>query len=118
MTALCMVENARVEGYKGLVHTAAAFTLGQMLNRICAQEGFGLVNIVRRQEQAGLLLNAGAKSVCMSQSENFESDLIDEIEKNEAYIAFDALGGGSLGSTILNCMEIAAMRQHPCNGPY
>src|SRR5262249_27137567 len=33
LTALGMVETARMEGHKGLVHTAAASNLGQMLNR-------------------------------------------------------------------------------------
>ena len=51
LTALGMVETARLEGHKGLVHTAAASNLGQMLNRLCRADGIQLVNIVRRAEQ-------------------------------------------------------------------
>ena len=47
LTALGMVETMRREGHSALVHTAAASNLGQMLNRICLQDGVELVNIVR-----------------------------------------------------------------------
>ena len=29
----------RMEGYKAIIHTAAASNLGQMLNRICLKDG-------------------------------------------------------------------------------
>jgi hypothetical protein len=50
LTALGMVQTMKSEGHSALVHTAAASNLGQMLNRICLQDGVGLVNIVRKQE--------------------------------------------------------------------
>ena len=50
-----MIETMRREGHKALVHTAAASNLGQMLNKICQEEGIGLVNIVRSAEQAKML---------------------------------------------------------------
>src|SRR5580704_16089031 len=55
LTALCMIETLRSEGHTALVHTAAASNLGQMLQRICAKDGIGLVNIVRDQSQVDLL---------------------------------------------------------------
>jgi NADPH2:quinone reductase len=54
------------EGHTALVHTAAASNLGQMLNRICLKDGIGLVNIVRKPEQAALLRAQGAQHVCDS----------------------------------------------------
>eukprot|EP01036_Dinobryon_divergens_P044729 gene44728-59710_t len=39
------------EGYTGLIHTAAASNLGQMLVKICLKDGIPLVNIVRSDEQ-------------------------------------------------------------------
>jgi len=51
LTALGMLETARREGHKGLVHTAAASNLGQILNRLCQADGIPLVNIVRSAEQ-------------------------------------------------------------------
>src|SRR5438128_5119606 len=66
LTALGMVETMRREGHKALVHTAAASNLGQMLNRICLKDGIDLVNIVRSDEQAGILRAIGAKHICNS----------------------------------------------------
>ncbi len=110
LTALSMIETMNMEGHTALVHTAAASNLGQMLNRICQQDGVELVNIVRKQEQAELLRNMGAKYVVDSSSENFMADLTDAIHATGATLAFDATGGGTLASTILSCMEAAAAR--------
>jgi len=63
LTALAMIETMRERGHNALVHTAAASSLGQMLNRICLQDDIPLVNVVRRPEQASLLGNQGAKYV-------------------------------------------------------
>ena len=63
LTALGMTETMKREGHKALVHTAAASNLGQMLNKICLEDGIGLVNIVRSAEQAKLLHGIGAKHV-------------------------------------------------------
>lgn len=110
LTALGMVETMRREGHKALVHTAAASNLGQMLNRICLKDGIGLVNIVRKQEQADLLKAAGAHYVCNTESETFMQDLTDALAATGATIAFDAIGGGRLAGQILSCMEAAANR--------
>jgi len=71
LTALGMVETMRNEGHTALVHTAAASNLGQMLNRICLQEGIALVNIVRTRGQVDLLRAMGAAHVCDSSSPTF-----------------------------------------------
>jgi len=107
LTALGMVETMRREGHAALVHTAAASNLGQMLNRICRQDGIGLVNIVRKQEQADLLKSMGAAHVCDASSVTFLQDLTDALMATGATIAFDATGGGKLAGQILGCMEAA-----------
>ena len=66
LTALGMVETMRREGHTALVHTAAASNLGQMLNRLCLQDGVGLVNVVRSEQQEQMLREQGAKHVCNS----------------------------------------------------
>ena len=107
LTALGMVETMRREGHTGLVHTAAASNLGQMLNRICLADGVPLVNVVRRPEQAELLREQGAVHVVDSSSETFFADLVAALEATGATLAFDAVGGGDLASQILNAMEAA-----------
>lgn len=110
LTSLAMVETMRAEGHKALVHTAAASNLGQMLNRICINEGVDLVNIVRKPEQEEILKALGAKYICNSSSDNFYAELTEALVQTGATIAFDATGGGKLGSDILTCMEAAAAR--------
>jgi len=107
LTALSMVETMRAEGHRALVHTAAASNLGQMLVRICAADGIGLVNIVRRAEQARVLRELGAVHVVDSSQRDFADHLTDAIRETGATLAFDAIGGGSLAGEILTSMERA-----------
>src|ERR1700747_887712 len=108
MTALGMVETMRREGHSGLVHTAAASNLGQMLVKLCLKDGVPLVNIVRKPEQEELLRSLGASHVCNSASPSFSADLVEALKATSATLAFDATGGGTLASQILNGMEEAA----------
>lgn len=110
LTALGMVETMRREGHKALVHTAAASNLGQMLNKICLKDQIGLVNIVRKPEQAALLRGIGAKHVCDASKPTFMEDLTQALVDTGATIAFDATGGGKLAGQILSCMEAALNR--------
>lgn len=110
LTALGFVETARREGHKAIVHTPAASNLGQMLNRICLADGIPLVNIVRSEEQVALLRGMGADHVLNSKLEGFTSSLTDAMAETGATIAFDAIGGGRLGSDILQAMERGAAR--------
>ena len=64
LTSLSMVETMRREGHAALVHTAAASNLGQMLNKVCLEDGVGLVNIVRSPEQLRAL-TADRRGPCL-----------------------------------------------------
>src|SRR5215470_14524118 len=107
LTALGMTETMRREGHKALVHTAAASNLGQMLNKICLKDSIPLVNIVRSEEQAGILRRIGARHVVDSTSASFIDDLTKALAETGATLAFDAIGGGKLAGQILGCMETA-----------
>jgi NADPH:quinone reductase len=108
LTALGMIETMRREGHKGIVHTAGASNLGQMLVKLCLEEDVPLVAIVRKPEQVTLLRSIGAVHVCDSSSSSFMPDLIDALSATSATLAFDAIGGGKLVSYILTAMEAAA----------
>lgn len=110
LTVLGMVETMRSEGHSGLVHTAAASNLGQMLVRLCAKDGIPLVCIVRRPEHVKLLQRLGAGHVLTTESPSFTEELTDALLETGATLAFDAIGGGSLASRILSCMEAAVNR--------
>ena len=111
MTALGMVETMRREGHTALVHTAAASNLGQMLNRLCIQDGIGLVNIVRKPEQVEMLRGLGAVYVCNSSAPTFMQELTEALVATSATLAFDAIGGGKLAGQILTAMEAALSRK-------
>lgn len=105
LTALGMVETMKAEGHSALIHTVGASNLGLMLNRICQADGVPLVNIVRRQEHVDLLRSLGAEHVCDSSRDSFEDDLAEALRSTGATIAFDAIGGGEMASTLLSVME-------------
>ena len=111
LTALGFVETARREGHAAIVHTAAASNLGQMLQKICLADGISLVNIVRSDEQADILRAIGATYVLNSKDADFPARLTDAVAETGATIAFDAIGGGTLGSEIVQAMERAAVRR-------
>lgn len=117
-TALGMVETMRSEGHNALVHTAAASSLGQMLQKVCLTDGIPLVNIVRRAEQADLLRNIGAEHVCNSSEPTFLTDLTGALRQTGATLGFDAIGGGTLANQILGCMEAALKDDRRAYSPY
>ena len=115
LTALGMVETMRREGHSGLVHTAAASNLGQMLTKLCLEDEVPLVNIVRKPEQEDLLRAIGAVHVCNSTSPSFMDELVAALRATSATLAFDAIGGGPLAGQILTAMEVAST---PTGGAY
>ncbi|HSG33236.1 MAG TPA: NADH oxidase, partial [Sphingomonadaceae bacterium] len=110
LTALGFVETMRAEGFKGIVHTAAASNLGQMLVKLCAEENVPLVNIVRKPEQVAMLKGIGAEHVVDSSSPDFMEQLVAAIEATGARLGFDAIGGGKMAGTILAAMEAVASK--------
>jgi NADPH:quinone reductase-like Zn-dependent oxidoreductase len=111
LTALGMVETMRREGHSALVHTAAASNLGQMLVRLCRKDGVPLVNIVRSAVQVALLRGLGAEYVVDSSTPDFVNALVVAIESTGATLAFDAIGGGTMASTLLSVMEAVQIRK-------
>lgn len=110
VTALSFVETMRAEHHTAIVHTAAASNLGQMLVKICAADRVPLVNIVRRPAHVEQLRALGAEHVLDSSAASFQDDLFHAISRTGATLAFDAIGGGTLGSQILDAMERGASR--------
>ena len=111
MTALSFIETMKMENQSGIVNTAAASNLGQMLVKICIDDNIPLVNIVRTKEQVELLKNIGAKYVCNTSDENFKETLVTALVETGATLGFDATGGGNNGELpgqILAAMEIAS----------
>ncbi len=108
MTVQGFLNTMRAEGHEGLVHTAAASNLGQMLAKLCIKEGVPLVAIVRSDEQKKILTDIGLTHVIDSTKDSFMADLIAALAETGATLGFDAIGGGKMASYILTAMEKAA----------
>jgi NADPH:quinone reductase-like Zn-dependent oxidoreductase len=108
MTALGFVETARMEGHDAIVHLAAASNLGQMVNRICLEDGVKLVNIVRRLSHVDLLESQGATHVVNSSDDDYPARLRAAIDETGAFLGFDPIGGGKATDQVLKAMEQVA----------
>ncbi len=93
LSVIAMLEIAKKGGHKAIANTAAASSLGQMLNSLCIERNLQIVNIVRRDEQVELLKSQGAKHVVNSSSENYIDDLSAVCSELEVTLAFDAIAG-------------------------
>ena len=111
LTALAFVETMKLENHSALLNTAAASNLGQMLVKICRDDGIPLVNVVRKPEQVETLKNIGAEYICDTSDSGFMDSLVNALVATGATLGFDATGGGNEGKLpgqILTAMEIAA----------
>jgi len=96
-TAVGILATARDTGSPGLVHTAAASQLGQMLVKLCSTETYTLINVVRREEQADILRALGAEHIVVSSKEGWKDDLAKLVREHNITCAFDAIAGDSTG---------------------
>lgn len=101
ITALAMMDEAKMGGHTCLVHTAAASQLGQMLVPLCKMEGITLINVVRRQEQVDILEAIGAEHVVNITEDSFRGDFGKLAAEHNATLAFDAVGGDTTKAIML-----------------
>jgi len=109
MTALGFVETAKMDGQGSILHTVGASSRGQMLTRICNEDGLGLVNIVRKDAQAELLKELGSTHVVNSSDDDFMPQLRSVIDEIDAFYGFDPIGGGQTVDTVFKAMEQVAV---------
>jgi NADPH:quinone reductase-like Zn-dependent oxidoreductase len=93
LTASAFLEITKGGGHKTIVITAAASSLGQMVNRLGRSEKVQVINVVRRDAQVKLLKNQGANVVLNSSDKGFEKQLHDVCHKYNVCLAFDAVAG-------------------------
>ena len=92
-TAVYMATLAQQGGHKAAIHTAGSSALGRMLIRYFKEKGIKLINIVRRDDFTQELKDEGADYVLNSTAPDFEAQLKEIAEKEQATIAFDAIAG-------------------------
>lgn len=93
LTAIALVNIARIGKHKAIVQTAAASTLGQMINRLSKKEGIQVINVVRSDAQVDLLKGQDAEFVLNSTGQDFQESLYDLCHRLGSRLAFDAVAG-------------------------
>ncbi len=93
LTATAFIEIAKKGGHDAIVLTAAASSLGRMINRLALHEGIEVINVVRRDAQTELLREEGASTVLNSTDSGFDEALRDACHQHAAHLAFDAVAG-------------------------
>merc|ERR1712166_1731582 len=104
-TAVAITEYVKRKKSRSFVHTAASSQLGQMLVKLCAQQGdLIVINVVRRQEQVKMLkdLDGSTPVVCQADPA-WEEQLRKLIETHDCTVAFDAISG-QMSGTIMRQM--------------
>eukprot|EP00310_Coccolithus_braarudii_P014691 CAMPEP_0183340676 /NCGR_PEP_ID=MMETSP0164_2-20130417/7147_1 /TAXON_ID=221442 /ORGANISM="Coccolithus pelagicus ssp braarudi, Strain PLY182g" /LENGTH=347 /DNA_ID=CAMNT_0025510851 /DNA_START=95 /DNA_END=1138 /DNA_ORIENTATION=+ len=100
-TVVGILDTCEELGAKGLVHTAAASQVGQMMVKLVKiRKDVTLINVVRREEQAATLRALGAEHVVVSSVEGWETELEALIKKYKITVAFDAIAGDMTGTLL------------------
>ena len=100
LTASAFLAIAKKGGHSSFAMTAAASSLGQMVNRLGRSKGIQIINVVRRDGQVDLLKAQGAKIVLNSYDDRFEEDLQNVCQQHDIRLAFDAVSGPMTGQLI------------------
>jgi NADPH:quinone reductase len=93
MTAVAFFDMARREGHKAIINTAAASSLGRMVELLGKKKRIPVIHIVRNLKQKTSLINLGAKHVLNSAEKSFQGDLESLAHSLNATLVFDAVGG-------------------------
>ena len=94
--------------------TAAASTLGQMVNRLGQSEGVQVINVVRRDAQVDLLKALGATVVLNSSDVDFDRQLHDACHQYDAHLSFDAVAGPMTGQLLKALPENSTVTVYSC----
>jgi NADPH:quinone reductase-like Zn-dependent oxidoreductase len=99
-TASAFIAIAKEGGHKAIALTAAASSLGQMVNKLGSSAGVQIINVVRRDAQVNLLKAQGAEIVLNSSEAGFEQELHDVCHQNNTRLTFDAVAGPLTGQLL------------------
>lgn len=104
-TAQAFLLEAKLRKSAGLVHTAAASSLGKMLVKLCLKKGVELINVVRRPEQEKELKDLGAKYILNQNDPEFVKKLTELTSKLHITLCLDAVAGTLTGKILSGMPE-------------
>ncbi len=105
ITAQAFLLEAKLRKSAGLVHTAAASSLGRMLVKLCQKKGVELINVVRRPEQEQALKDIGAKYILNQNDPEFVKKLSALTHKLNVTLCLDAVAGALTGKVLAGLPE-------------
>ncbi len=100
ITSMALLNEARNQGHKAAINTAAASSVGKMLLRFSKRVNYPIINIVRWENEAEELKALGAKYIINSSDPDFINQLIALSTQLQATIAFDAVSGELTGKLV------------------
>jgi NADPH:quinone reductase-like Zn-dependent oxidoreductase len=100
ITSMAMLQEARSRGHKAAINTAAASSVGKMMNKFSKKYNYPIINIVRWEKEAVELRELGAKHILNSSDPDFIKQLSALSEELKATIAFDAVSGKMTGQLV------------------
>ena len=103
LTAYLMLAQAKRQGHRAVIHSAAASSLGKMLLRLGLAKQMPIIHVVRRDAQVAELRALGAQYVLNSSHADFVAQLQEHSHNLRATLALDAVGG-HLGGQLLEAM--------------
>ena len=93
LTASAFIDISKKEGHQSIALTAAASSLGRMVNSLGRSERIQIVNIVRSDAEVDFIKAQGADLVLNSSEAGFEEQLQEVCQQNNTRLAFDAVAG-------------------------
>ena len=122
ITAYALFHMARTGKHRAAVSLAAASQVGRMLVRLARSEGYPVIHVVRRPDQAASLRKLGAEHVLDSSAADFLEQLSPLCARLGATIAFDPVAGPASGAVLgalpntSALVVYGALSEQPCGG--
>jgi NADPH:quinone reductase len=102
-TSYALIERAHRKHATAIIQTAGASQVGKGVIALARAAKIETISIVRRQEQASILRERGAKHVLVQGESSFAGDLKKLCESLKPTIFFDAVGG-PITAEVMECM--------------
>jgi NADPH:quinone reductase-like Zn-dependent oxidoreductase len=96
-TAYGLMEIARIRESEAIIQNAAGGQVAALVNKMAETENIKIINIVRKEETAQQLKQAGWQYVLNELDERFSEQLLQLSHELNATTAFDAVGGPLAG---------------------
>ncbi len=100
ITSMALLYEARKQGHKAAINTAAASSVGKMLLKFSKKANYPIINIVRWEKEAEELKALGGKYILNSSDPDFIDQLNTLSRQLQATIAFDAVSGELTGQLV------------------